>query len=1024
MNHILRFLALPSAVLAFASGTSFASTYSVTSLADSTNSGTLRWAINSANTAPLSDGVRTITFATNGTINLSSPLPVLYKPVTIDATSAPGYTSNPVVSINFNGKSGLTVATTAKGSSISGLSLVRASAAALTLQGLGIQVSGNFIGLNTDGSLAANNGDGISVLPGSTGNLIGGNTVSTGNQVWYATNFPVTVSGWQGLRNFATNSTQTNADWYMITGTSGNYGLLYTGPINGTGGISYLVSYPTNNINTTSIYSAGNVTKGSNTIILAGSYANTTNQIFSPGFTNYGWVWTGSTNDLQPANGNGPISTNGTFRTINYSTVKQGHPQYNFCHSVMGDLAVGNVCYPVKIGTNTRTLGPGVAYICDLTKQDLTVPSSFVTIPVKPLGAKSITAYGIWDNGNGTYTICGGYSTAPANNITNQLIPLTLGLGYLVDYTPRNGTFTNWKSFSYPSGVNVDVHFEGISSTEAGVYTLVSDLINGTNIFGATLSVNRNNDGTFSSGYWTPLTFPGVTNTGFVGADSVYGNQVVGIIAGTNNTASFGCYQMTINTGFNLGNVISGNGGNGINLNGSSSNTISQNYIGTDANGSTNAAYGNARNGILLGSGSSYNMIGGQFIDGNNPTGSAGSTTPVFQRPPLGNLISANHLNGVLIENGSQSNTLSGNYIGVDGSGTNALGNWFDGVDIENSSGNGLLGCAYYQNPFAYYNVISGNYGNGTRIHKSTNTTFQGNYAGIDALDTTNVSNGGDGLLVSGSSKYVQIGGVIPLGSVISGNRGNGTEITGTVSYATNFNTFGGVPSFKTYAVPNYGDGILITSTGGHNTVRTCVMSGNLGNGVEIGGDATGVLIEDTTAGTTTDINEPLPNQCNGIVISGSAHGNSIGGYNPSIEMSVHASGNVGYGIAVLDSAYSNSIVNTRVGVGLAPTEQQGILPPLPNQQGGIFLDQGTYATTIGGTNRIQANYLNNNGGDGLTIIGSAKNRIIGNYIIANDIGVYAWGNCAGTVLLNNFVYNNTNNPQVNTSGSSGIIIK
>lgn len=43
---------------------------------------------------------------------------------------------------------------------------------------------------------------------------------------------------------------------------------------------------------------------------------------------------------------------------------------------------------------------------------------------------------------------------------------------------------------------------------------------------------------------------------------------------------------------------------------------------------------------------------------------------------------------------------------------------------------------------------------------------------------------------------------------------------------------------------------------------------------------------------------------------------------------------------------------------------------------------------------------------------------------MANDMGVYAWGNCAGTVLSNNFVFGNTNNPQVNTSGSSGIIIK
>jgi parallel beta-helix repeat protein len=1008
MNYILRFLALPSAALAFASSSSFASTYSVTSLADSTNSGTLRWAIKSANDAPLSGGVRTITFATNGTINLSSPLPVLYKPSTLDGTTAPGYISNPVVSVNFQGNPGLIVAATAKGSSISGLSLVRASGAALTLQGSGIQVSGNFIGLANDGSLAGNSGDGILLTPTSSKNIIGGISPVTSISYTNATNpaqFPITVFAWQGLR-----ANGTNVGSYLISGTGiSNNGIIYVGQITG-GGTNYSLVGPTN---WTQISPYGPDSLTNNRLRVVGSCKITNSTNFNSGF-----VWEGTTNDLGT---NISTVSGGVFRLISHPGA---FAQYT--HSAMGDLAVGN--YVTNLAVNA---GEG-AYICKLTNPSLTNASAFVEIPKKPLGAKSITAYGIWDNGvllntnnqviSHPYTICGGYSPNAVNNITNENVPLTQGQGYLVDYDAVSGKFSNWTSLGYPQGKNIIVHFEGISGVGTGVYQLAADAFevgSSTGAQGCWVSVNRNPNGSFAQGSWSKLLYPGISNN-LTSANSVSGNQVVGLVLGSSSFP----FQATINTGFQRANVISGNGGNGISLNGSSSNTISQNYIGTDANGSTNAAYGNSRNGIQLSGGSSFNMIGGQFIDSNNPTGSAGSTTPAFQRPPLGNLISANHLNGVLIENGSQNNSLSGNYIGVDGSGTNVLGNWFNGVDIENSSGNGILGCAFYQNPFAYYNVISGNYGHGVQVNNANNTTFQGNYVGIDALDTTNVSNGGDGLLVAGSSKYVQIGGVIPLGSVISGNRGNGTEITGTVSYATNFNTFGGVPSFKTYAVPNYGDGILITSTGGHNTVRTCVMSGNLGNGVEISGNATGVLIEDTTAGTTTGIDEPLPNQCNGIVISGSAHGNTIGGYNPSIEMSVHASGNVGYGIAVLDSAYSNSIVNTRVGVGLAPTEQQGILPPIPNQQGGVFLEQGTYATTIGGAKPIQANYINNNGGDGLTINASGKNRITGNIIMANDMGIYAWGNCAGTVLLNNFVYGNTNNPQVNVSGATGIIIK
>ena len=48
---------------------------------------------------------------------------------------------------------------------------------------------------------------------------------------------------------------------------------------------------------------------------------------------------------------------------------------------------------------------------------------------------------------------------------------------------------------------------------------------------------------------------------------------------------------------------------------------------------------------------------------------------------------------------------------------------------------------------------------------------------GVGADNASIVANGGDGLLVSGSSRDTQVGGVIPLGNVISGNDGNGIEV-------------------------------------------------------------------------------------------------------------------------------------------------------------------------------------------------------------------------------------------------------
>ena len=198
-------------------------------------------------------------------------------------------------------------------------------------------------------------------------------------------------------------------------------------------------------------------------------------------------------------------------------------------------------------------------------------------------------------------------------------------------------------------------------------------------------------------------------------------------------------------------------------------------------------------NGILVTGTSSGNLIGGQAIGTNNPTGSKGNTTPVFQRPPQGNLISGNLAYGVLINGASTGNVLSGNFIGTDAGGSSALGNGQDGVSIANASNNSLIGCTFFQNPFAYYNVIAGNGGNGVSVTSANNATVQANFLGIGADNTTSVPNGGNGLLVAGTSQNTQVGGVIPLGNVISGNTLNGILVRDQASGFVSFNTFSSV---------------------------------------------------------------------------------------------------------------------------------------------------------------------------------------------------------------------------------------
>jgi len=980
-ERVLCGFVLPIMLLA---GQAVAATYPVTNLNDS-GPGSLRAAMVNANANKGS----TVSFATTGTINLSSPLPAITAQMTIDGTTVAGISGTPMVSVNFNDMPGITVAAGADGSIIKALSLVHALNAGITLQASKVTVQRNYIGLLPTGIAAGNLGDGVKILSPSGGNLIGNSDpvssvfpyLNTSN----VTDFTIQpVTAWQGIRNDATTPGQ-----YLICGTSNtpsaNRGLLYIGPIAG-GGQSIPVIFPSTSptvTTATSVYGPDNLTSG---LRLVGSYRISPTIVF-----NYGFVWEGTTP--------GELPPSGQFRQIAYPGAT-----YQFTHSTMGTLAVGNADGPQPVGSNLiLPIGPGIAYIYDLTR------NIFVTNIVFP-GSKSNSAYGIWLNGGTNYTICGGYSPLAVNNLANERLPLTQGKGFLVDYNAANNTFSNWTSFDYPNGpvgINFITHFEGISSIEPGVYSLCADSVqtgSGNTAQGSWVSVRRQSDGTFDKGTWFDLNYqPGnPPNTpNITSSNSVYGDQVVGLVVQPNGTPTSFSYQATVNIDFQLSNVISANTGNGINISGSKGNVIAANYIGTNPAGTSSFGFGNRGNGILVTGASAGNLIGGQAAGINNPTGSKNPADAVFQTPPQGNLISGNLANGVLINSASTGNLLSGNFIGTDLTGKIALGNGQDGVAITNSNNNSLIGCTLFQNPFVFYNVIAGNRGNGLSINSSNNVTVQANFLGMGADNATSVPNQGNGLLVGGTSQNTQVGGVIPLGNVISGNTLNGILVRDAASGFVSFNTFGGIAAFQTLASPNGLDGILITSTGGNNTVRTCIISGNRGNGIEIAGNASGVQVTETSVGTNTDISGGIPNQGSGIVLRGEAHGNAIGGFQPSVEPENFVSGNEGYGIAVMDRAYNNSIFHTKMGLG-------AVNVAIPNLAGGVLLDMGTSGTTIGGPTAPLQTVIQDNFGLGLYIYDSTENLVLNNSITLNRlVGVYAVGVCTGTLLKGNTVLDN-----------------
>jgi autotransporter-associated beta strand protein len=195
-------------------------------------------------------------------------------------------------------------------------------------------------------------------------------------------------------------------------------------------------------------------------------------------------------------------------------------------------------------------------------------------------------------------------------------------------------------------------------------------------------------------------------------------------------------------------NVISANGGDGVDLDGiySYSNVVRGNYIGTDPTG--NAARGNYGIGVVIADGAYFNTIGG-------------STTGA------GNVVSANGNIGIADVNiiTNYGNTIQGNTVGLGVDGTTPLGNAREGIFI-NADNDTIGGSIPGQG-----NLVSSNGYDGIRFTisdgsigpEASSTTVQGNTVGWDAGRTLARPNGHNGIRVDASSyngtKTILIGG-------------------------------------------------------------------------------------------------------------------------------------------------------------------------------------------------------------------------------------------------------------------------
>jgi len=399
-------------------------------------------------------------------------------------------------------------------------------------------------------------------------------------------------------------------------------------------------------------------------------------------------------------------------------------------------------------------------------------------------------------------------------------------------------------------------------------------------------------------------------------------NSVIGNLCGTNQSGTAALPNLAqgilVTSGASQnaigpGNVISGNGDNGIRLTGStaSSNSVFENRVGTNQTGT--AAIPNGGQGILVDFGASQNVIGPD------------------------NLCSGNQGSGIRVSGtGTLSNSVSGNVCGVNQSGTSAIPNGGPGI---------LVDFAASQNMIGPNNVLSGNQESGLRLSGAGTSQNQvtGNLCGTNQAGDGAMPNAGSGILIDFSAAQNTIG----PGNVISGNVGRGINVNGSSGNVIRGNRVG-TNALGQSALGNTQAGIILqggatgNQIGGPQPTDVNVISGNLANGVTIQGSVTtGNVVLGNLIGSSADGMLAVGNNTNGILLQSGANQNTIGPAN-----AIRSNG--GDGVHIQDSTTAQNKVtrnaiwtNSSEGIALALGSQENISSPIIN---------GVTATSVSGT--------------------------------------------------------------------------
>ncbi len=351
-----------------------------------------------------------------------------------------------------------------------------------------------------------------------------------------------------------------------------------------------------------------------------------------------------------------------------------------------------------------------------------------------------------------------------------------------------------------------------------------------------------------------------------IDGDTALGNGLHGIlVSGDNNTIG--------GVSTNYGNVVSANDGVGILVMvDSEDNTVQFNNIGTDISGT--ASLGNTNTGIFVDRADSNDIVD--------------------------NLVSGNSFDAIVISD-SDLIDIGRNTIGLDASGTAALGNGGDGVQIWQSL-----------DADVFDNVISGNGDDGIDIGNSSDFTIRGNVIGLNAAGNIAIANNGNGIQGTSISDGT-IGGTTSADrNIVSGNGQTGLWLRGDDLTITGNHI--GTDAAGTGAIGNGAHGIRLVGdhnvVGGATLAEANVIGDSVLDGIYL--DGSDNTISGNYIGTDKSETVNLENRRGVAIIGNDIGDNMIGGANPGEGNVIANNRSDGIGIFGTNNS-SNSILGNLI---------------------------------------------------------------------------------------------------------------